>query len=89
MEGFIVVFAFVFLFVLGFPVVIAIALPCVVYLLINGLPLDLIAQRTLYSLDSFPLVAVPIFLFVGSVLNSAGISAYIYKFADTATGRLP
>lgn len=89
MGGFIVVFAFVFLFVLGFPVVIAIALPCVVYLLINGLPLDLIAQRTLYSLDSFPLVAVPIFLFVGSVLNSAGISAYIYKFADTATGRLP
>ena len=59
---------------LGFPVVLAIALPCVVYLLINGLPLDLIAQRTLYALDSFPLVAVPVFLFVGSVMNSAGIS---------------
>ena len=45
--------------------------------------------RTLYSLDSFPLVAVPVFLFVGSVMNSAGISRYIYKFADTAVGRLP
>ena len=89
MEGFLVIAAFVALFVLGFPVVIALAMPCIAYLLINGFPLDLIAQRTLYALDSFPLVAVPVFLFVGSLMNSAGISKYIYKFADTAVGRLP
>jgi tripartite ATP-independent transporter DctM subunit len=47
------------------------------------------AQRTLYALDSFPLVAVPVFLFVGSLMNSAGISKHIYRFADTAVGRLP
>jgi tripartite ATP-independent transporter DctM subunit len=89
MEGFIVVLAFVALFVLGFPVVLAIGIPCIVYILTKGLPVDLIAQRTLYALDSFPLVAVPVFLFVGSLMNSAGISRYIYQFADTATGRLP
>jgi tripartite ATP-independent transporter DctM subunit len=88
-EGFLVVAAFVALFVLGFPVVLAIGIPCIVWILANGLPVDLIAQRTLYALDSFPLVAVPVFLFVGSLMNSAGISNYIYKFADTATGRLP
>lgn len=89
MAGFIVVFAFVGLFILGFPVVLSIAIPCVVYLLFNGLPPDLLAQRTLYALDSFPLVAVPVFLFVGSLMNSAGISKYIYRFADTLVGRLP
>lgn len=89
MAGFIVVFAFVGLFILGFPVVLSIAIPCVVYLLVNGLPPDLLAQRTLYALDSFPLVAVPVFLFVGSLMNSAGISKYIYRFADTLVGRLP
>ncbi len=89
MAGFVVVAAFVALFVLGFPVVLAIGIPCIVYILANGLPVDLIAQRTLYALDSFPLVAVPVFLFVGSLMNSAGISRYIYQFADTATGRLP
>ena len=89
MEGFLVVFAFVFLFVLGFPVVLAIGIPCMVYIFANGLPIDLVAQRTLYALDSFPLVAVPVFLFVGSLMNSAGISRYIYQFADTAVGRLP
>ena len=89
MNGLLVVGAFLALFMLGFPVVLAIGIPCVVYLLGNGLPLDLIAQRTLYALDSFPLVAVPVFLFVGSLMNAAGISKHIYRFADTAVSRLP
>ena len=89
MEGFLVVLAFVVLFILGFPVVLAIGIPCVVYIFANVLPIDLVAQRTLYALDSFPLVAVPVFLFVGSLMNSAGISRYIYAFADTAVGRMP
>ena len=71
MTGFVVVLAFLALFVLGFPVVLAIGIPCIVYMGLQGLPLDLVAQRTLYALDSFPLVAVPVFLFVGSLMNSA------------------
>ena len=89
MSGFLVVLAFLALFMLGFPVVLAIGLPSIAYLLLNDLPLQMVAQRTLYALDSFPLVAVPVFLFVGSLMNSAGISKHIYRFADTAVGRLP
>ncbi|MBL8341548.1 MAG: TRAP transporter large permease [Rubrivivax sp.] len=89
MAGFAVVAAFLGLFLLGFPVVLAIGIPSVAYLLLNDLPLDLIAQRSLYAMDSFPLVAVPVFVFVGSLMNSAGISRHIYRFADTAVGRLP
>ncbi|MBA3480005.1 MAG: TRAP transporter large permease subunit, partial [Lautropia sp.] len=89
MNGFLLIGAFLALFVLGFPVVLAIGIPCIVYVFLNGFPVDLIAQRTLYALDSFPLVAVPVFLFVGSLMNSAGISRHIYRFADTASGRLP
>jgi len=89
MMGFVVIAAFVVLFMLGFPVVLAIGIPSIVYLLVNDLPIDVISQRTLYALDSFPLVAVPVFLFVGSLMNHAGISSYIYRFADTAVSRLP
>lgn len=89
MIGLLVILGFLALFLLGFPVVLAIAIPSIVYILCNGLPLEMIAQRTLYALDSFPLVAVPVFLFVGSLMNAAGISKYIYRFADTAVGRLP
>jgi tripartite ATP-independent transporter DctM subunit len=89
MAGYLVIASFVGLFVLGFPVVLAIGLPSVAYLLWNDLPLMMIAQRTVYAMDSFPLVAVPVFLFVGSLMNASGISAYIYRFADTAVSRLP
>jgi TRAP-type mannitol/chloroaromatic compound transport system permease large subunit len=89
MSGYIVILAFLVLFVLGFPVVLAIGIPSVIYLLLNDLPLQMMAQRSLYALDSFPLVAVPVFIFVGSLMNGAGISKVIYRFADTAVGRLP
>ena len=89
MAGYLVIASFLGLFLLGFPVVLAIGLPCLVYLFANGIPADMVAQRMLYSLDPFPLIAVPVFLFVGSIMNCSGISHYIYKFADTAVGRLP
>jgi TRAP-type C4-dicarboxylate transport system permease large subunit len=88
-AGYLVIASFLGLFLLGFPVVLAIGLPCLIYLFANGIPADMVAQRMLYSLDSFPLIAVPVFLFVGSIMNCSGISHYIYKFADTAVGRLP
>lgn len=89
MAGYLVIAAFVGLFLLGFPVVLSLGIPCVIYLMANDLPADMVAQRMLYALDSFPLIAVPVFLFVGSIMNCSGISHYIYKFADTAVGRLP
>jgi tripartite ATP-independent transporter DctM subunit len=89
MSGYIVILSFLVLFLLGFPVVLAIGIPSIIYLLLNDLPLQMMAQRTLYALDSFPLVAVPVFIFVGSLMNGAGISKVIYRFADTAVGRLP
>jgi tripartite ATP-independent transporter DctM subunit len=88
-AGYLVIAGFLTLFMLGFPVVLAIGIPCLVYLIANGLPADMVAQRMLYALDSFPLIAVPVFLFVGSLMNCSGISHYIYRFADTAVGRLP
>src|SRR5690606_23334016 len=52
-------------------------------------PLELMAQRMTYALDSFPLVAVPVFIFVGSLMNQAGITSRIFHFANTLGGRVP
>ena len=87
--GFVFVLIFLALFMLGFPVVYAILLPAVGYVLIEGLPLGLLAQRVTYALDSFPLVAVPLFIFVGNLMNLSGITDRIFRFAYTAVGRVP
>jgi tripartite ATP-independent transporter DctM subunit len=84
-----IILAFVALFVIGFPVVVAIAVPALVYVLFSGFPLELVAQRMTYALDSFPLVAVPVFIFVGSLMNQSGITSDIYRFAHRLGGRVP
>ena len=63
---FLLLSAFTALFLLGWPVVLAVMIPAVVYVLWNGFPIELIGQRMAYALDSFPLVAVPVFIFVGN-----------------------
>jgi tripartite ATP-independent transporter DctM subunit len=84
-----VIAAFAALFVFGFPVVVAIAVPAILYVILADIPLELVAQRMTYALDSFPLVAVPVFIFVGSLMNQSGITSDIYRFAHTLAGRVP
>jgi tripartite ATP-independent transporter DctM subunit len=85
---FLLLSAFTALFLLGWPVVLAVMIPAVVYVLWNGFPIELIGQRMAYALDSFPLVAVPVFIFVGNLMNQSGITEVIYRFATTLVGRV-
>jgi tripartite ATP-independent transporter DctM subunit len=86
--GFLVLGGFLILFLMGFPVVLAIILPAVVYLLAHNQPLDMIAQRLQYSLDSYPLLAVPVFILVGNLMNSTGVTRALFGFANTLVGRI-
>ncbi|MBC6718203.1 TRAP transporter large permease [Aurantimonas sp. DM33-3] len=89
MSSFAILGGFALSFILGWPVVLAILIPSVLYVLLGNIPIELIGQRMSYALDSFPLVAVPIFIFVGNLMNQAGITERIFKFADTLVGRVP
>lgn len=84
-----IILAFMALFILGFPVVVALAVPAMVYIILAGFPLELVAQRMTYALDSFPLVAVPVFIFAGSLMNQSGVTNHIFRFALTLAGRVP
>jgi tripartite ATP-independent transporter DctM subunit len=84
----VVIAAFFGLFLTGLPVAFAILLPSLAYLAIEGIPLATAAQRAFYALDSFPLVAVPVFIFVGNLMNAAGITEKLFNFADVLVGRL-
>lgn len=86
--GFLILGTFVVMFALGVPVVLAILVPSIVYLWIEGMPLALLGQRVLYALDSFPLVAIPVFIFVGNLMNTAGITDRLFRFANVMVGRL-
>jgi tripartite ATP-independent transporter DctM subunit len=87
--GLIVIILFFLLMLLGLPVVASIAIPSIAYILINGIPIELISLRIQYALDSYPLLAIPIFIFAGNLMNATGVTRKIFRFADLAVGRLP
>jgi tripartite ATP-independent transporter DctM subunit len=80
--------AFTILFLFGWPVALAVMIPAIAFVLWNGFPIELVGQRMAYALDSFPLVAVPVFIFVGNLMNQSGITEVIYRFATTLVSRV-
>src|SRR6476659_3531121 len=66
----------------GVPVAIAMAGSALVYILLTGdLPPFVVVHRMISGIDSFPLLAVPFFIFAGNLMNNAGITNRIYDFA--------
>ena len=73
----------------GIPIAIAMALGSLVYIWISGtIPPLTIVHRMVGGVDSFPLLAVPFFIFAGNLMNSAGITNRIFGFALKLVGWL-
>lgn len=54
----------------------------------DSIPLEMLAQRTLYGVNSFTLLAIPAFLLIGRLMNASGISDRVFDVARTAVGHL-
>jgi len=75
------------LLLLGVPIAFALGLAGVIALLLNGqVPLIVLAQKVYGSLDSFPLLAIPLFIYAGAVMNEGGITARIVDLARALVG---
>lgn len=80
---------FIFTMALGIPVAFCLALTSLVVLLVIGdVPLHLIPQRMFTGMDSFPLMAVPFFILAGDLMNAAGITDRIVRFATVLVGHI-
>ncbi len=77
-------------FVINTPIAIAIGMSSVLTILIQGdFPLMMVAQRMFSGTDSFHLMAVPLFMFAGVLMEAGGISRRIIDFANALVGWLP
>jgi tripartite ATP-independent transporter DctM subunit len=86
----ILMLSMLFLFAVNAPIAIAIGTASVLGMLIHGeFPLMMVVQRMFGGVDSFHLMAVPLFMFVGVIMEAGGISRRIIDFADSLVGWLP
>ncbi|WP_366554547.1 TRAP transporter large permease [Aquibaculum sediminis] len=80
---------FAALVLIELPIAFALALSAVGYLAIDGqLPLNVVVQRMTSGLDSFPLLAIPLFILAGNIMNRAGLAARIFAFALSVLGHI-
>lgn len=76
--------------VLGVPVAFGIGLSSALALLIHGqVPLEIIPQRAFAAMDSWALMAIPLFIFAGELMNACGISQRAIAVAGRMRGGLP
>ncbi len=88
----VLVISFVVLLAIGTPVAWSIAISSVLTMLVSipVLPaFTTVSQRIGTGLDSFALLAIPLFILSGELMNKGGIAHRLIDFAKTLVGALP
>ncbi len=88
--GLLVVIVLVVALLIGVPVALSLGLGALLGLLYSSPEfLIVLPQKFLAGLDSFPLLAVPLFVLAGSLISHGGMARRIVDMAMLFVGRLP
>ena len=79
---------FLILAFLGVPLSISLGLSAVATLWYFDMPLSMITQTMATSINSFLLIAVPLFVLAGQIMERGGLSERIFNAAEAMVGRL-
>ncbi|MCK5821561.1 MAG: TRAP transporter large permease subunit [Bacteroidales bacterium] len=88
----ILVISFIVLLLIGVPVAFSIGIAAVLTMFVGIAPMatfTTLAQRMATSLDSFPLLAIPFFVFAGQLMNRGGIAKRLINLAKLMVGWIP
>ena len=90
MTAEILILSLLFLFAINAPIAIAIGAASLLCIIIQGeFPLMMVVQKMFGGVDSFHLMAVPLFMFTGVIMEKGGISHRIIDLANALVGWLP
>lgn len=78
--------AFVVLIFLGIPVAFSLGISSIIYLVSQGMPLNIIPQKMYAGIDSFVLICIPGFILAGNLMNTGGITKRIIAFSNAILG---
>lgn len=71
---------------LGVHLYAAMGLAAAAFVWLGGLGVGVVPQKMAQSIFSFPLVAAPLFILMGNIMNGAGITERIFNFAAVCVG---
>lgn len=77
------------LLLLRVPVALAFMGPSMLYFLLDDSSVEYVLRTAMSGTNSFPLLAVPLFIFVGVLANRLGIADRLFAFASATLARVP
>ncbi|SFG53752.1 TRAP transporter large permease [Oribacterium sp. WCC10] len=80
---------FLVLLLIGAPISIAIGAGATAGCIALGYPLQIVGQKMVTGIDSYLLIAVPLFIFAGNLMNEGKITTKIFDFAKALVGWIP
>jgi len=86
MTGTLLLPLLIFFIVCEIPIAISMGLAGIIYFLVNNIPLGTFLQQTLAGADSFVLMAIPLFMFAGELMNEGGLTPRLVRLANAFVG---
>jgi tripartite ATP-independent transporter DctM subunit len=80
--------SFTVLLIIGLPIALAMIGSSALFIVVEGIPLSVVAQRVVTGMQSFPLLAIPLFTLAGSLMNESGISERLFGFTRAFVGHI-
>ncbi len=80
--------AFVVLLLLGAPIAFTFLVPSMLYMAVTGTSLILVGQTMLQQFTNFVLIAIPLFILAGELMNTSGITNRIFSFSHALAGHI-
>ncbi len=82
-------FSFIGLLCISAPIIVALGGSALAYALISGdIPITTLIQTTFGGLATFPLLAIPLFMLAGNLMNEGGITRELVNFARLLLGHI-
>lgn len=77
------------LLLIGIPVGFSLLGSALIALMLEGsIPLQTLPQRLALGLDSFPMLAIPLFILAGAIMEAGGITKRLIQFAEVLVGHI-
>lgn len=87
-SALIILVVFLICLLIGLPVAVAISVPAIIAIFMNGLEFKIVPQSIISGVQSYTLLAVPFFLLAGNLMTQAGIARRIFEFCLTLVGHV-
>lgn len=80
---------FIVILFLGMPVAFAIGISGFIFFMLEGtIPLTILVQKSLSTTQSFTMLAIPLFILAGNLMNNTGITSRLVKLSNVLTGHM-